>query len=144
MWIYNGSTLDSLSEDIVGFVYLITNKITGRKYIGRKLAWFAKTSYKTVTQKNGIKKKKKIHNKVDSDWRNYYGSSPELLKDVESLGKDSFEREILYICYSKSECNYLEAREQFDRRVLESDEYYNNNIMCKIHGSHIRGKLSAC
>ena len=83
----------------------------------------------------------KIRSKVDSDWADYFGSSIELNKDVESLGKENFRREILYFCQSKAECSYIEAREQFSRRVLESTEYYNNNIMCRIHGSHILGKL---
>ena len=141
MWIYNNQEITELPEDCVGFVYLITNLTSNRKYIGKKLAKFSKTSYKTVTLKNGTKKKKKIRSKVDSDWQEYYGSSIELNKDVESLGKENFRREILYFCQSKAECSYIEAREQFSRRVLESTEYYNNNIMCRIHGSHILGKI---
>ena len=122
-------------------MYLITNKTTNRKYIGKKLAKFSKTTYKTVTLKNGTKKKKKIKSKIDSDWLEYYGSSDELNKDVLSLGKDNFSREILFFCKSKAECSYVEAREQFTRRVLESDDFYNGQISCRIHGSHIKGKL---
>lgn len=140
-WYYNNQSVQELDEDCVGFVYLITNLTNQRKYIGKKLAKFSKTTYKTVTLKNGTKKKKKIKGKIDSDWLDYYGSSIELNKDVASLGKDSFTREILYFCKSKAECSYIEAREQFARKVLESDEYYNNNIMCRIHGSHIKNKL---
>ena len=81
-WLYQGNLIEELPEDCVGFVYLITNSVTGRKYIGKKLAKFAKTSYKVVKQKNGIKKKKKIRSKVDSDWRDYYGSSDELSKEL--------------------------------------------------------------
>ena len=141
MWIYNNQELTELPDDCVGFVYLITNLTNDRKYIGKKLAKFARTTTKTVTLKNGTKKKKKVRSKVDSDWMDYYGSSIELNKDVESLGKENFTREILFFCRSKAECSYVEAREQFTRRVLESTEYYNNNIMCRIHGSHILGKL---
>ncbi len=140
-WYYNNESVEQLPEDCVGFVYLITNKATSRMYIGKKLAKFSKTTYKTVTLKNGTKKKKKIKGKIDSDWLDYYGSSNELNKDVASLGKDNFTREILFFCKSKAECSYIEAREQFARRVLESDDYYNNNIMCRIHGSHIKNKL---
>jgi len=122
-------------------VYIITNITSGRKYIGKKLAKFSKTTQKTVKLKNGTKKKRKIRSKVDSDWRDYYGSSPELSKDVESLGKDNFSREILYYCKSKSECSYIEAREQFSRRVLESKDYYNGHIQVRVHGSHIINKL---
>lgn len=141
MWLYNNEVVNELPDDCVGFVYLITNLTNNRKYIGKKLAKFSRTSTKTVTLKNGTKKKKKVRSKIDSDWLDYYGSSIELNKDVEALGKDQFTREILFFCKSKAECSYVEAREQFSRRVLESTEYYNNNIMCRIHGSHILGKL---
>lgn len=141
MWVFEGNEVESLPDDCVGFVYLITNKITGRRYIGKKLAKFSKTATRTVTLKNGTKKKKKIRSKVDSDWLTYYGSSPELTKDIEKLGKENFTRQILFFCKSKAECSYIEAREQFINKVLESDDYYNNNIMCRIHGSHIKGKL---
>ena len=107
-------------------------------YIGKKLAKFSKTTYKTVKLKNGNKKKKKIRSKIDSDWQLYYGSSPELSKDVERLGAGNFTREIIYYCRSKAECSYIEAREQFSRRVLESDDWYNGHIQVRVHGSHIR------
>jgi hypothetical protein len=141
MWIYNNIEVTELPEDCIGFVYMITNLTNNRKYVGKKLAKFSRTTTRTVKLKNGNKKKKKIRSKVDSDWMEYYGSSIELNKDVESLGKDNFTREILFFCKSKAECSYIEAREQFSRKVLESEEYYNNNIMCRIHGSHILGKL---
>lgn len=141
MWTFNHQLIEELPEDCVGFVYQITNLTTSRKYIGKKLAKFSKTSYKTVTLKNGTKKKKKIKSKVDSDWLEYYGSSIELNKDVETLGVENFTREILYFCRSKAECSYVEAREQFTRRVLESDEYYNGQISVRVHGSHIKGKI---
>jgi hypothetical protein len=90
-----------------------------------------------VTLKNGSKKKKKIKSKIDSDWRDYYGSSPALTKDIELVGKENFSREILYYCKSKAECSYVEAREQFSRKVLESNDYYNGHIQVRVHGSHI-------
>ena len=140
-WLYQTQPIDDLPEDCIGFVYLITNIDTGRMYIGKKLAKFSKTIQRTVKLKNGTKKKKKIRTKIDSDWRDYYGSSPELTKDVEQLGKENFSREILYYCRSKSECSYIEAREQFARRVLESKDYYNGHIQVRVHGSHIINKL---
>ena len=142
MWIHNDNEVETLPDDCVGFVYIITNLKTNRKYVGKKLAKFSKTTYKTVVLKNGKKKKKKIRSKIDSDWKDYYGSSKELNEDVEKLGTENFKREILFFCKSKAECSYIESREQFSRKVLESDDYYNNNIMCRIHGSHIKGKLS--
>jgi hypothetical protein len=141
MWIYKNDTIEELPEDCIGFVYLIENLETGRKYIGKKLAKFSKTTYRVVKLKNGTKKKKKIRSKINSDWMDYYGSSVELNKDVELLGKEQFKREILFYCKSKAECSYVEAREQFIHKVLESDQYYNGQISCRIHGSHIKGKI---
>jgi hypothetical protein len=140
-WLFEGLQVENLPDDCIGFVYQITNNITGRKYIGKKLAKFSKTTQKTIKLKNGTKKKKKIRSKVDSDWRDYYGSSDELLKDIEQLGAENFTREILYYCKSKAECSYIEAREQFSRRVLESADYYNGHIQVRVHGSHIKGKI---
>jgi hypothetical protein len=141
-WYYQGTIVEELPEDCVGFVYIITNTVTGRKYIGKKLAKFSKTTYKVVKQKNGIKKKKKIRGKIDSDWQTYYGSSPNLTVDIVTLGKDKFTREILHYCNSKAHTSYLEAKEQFDRKVLESDEYYNGHIQVRVHGSHIIKSLA--
>jgi len=141
VWLYENTQIETLPEDCVGFVYLITNKLTGRKYIGKKLAKFSKTSYKVVKLKNGNKKKKRIRSKIDSDWQLYYGSNDQLNKDIETLGVDNFTREILFYCTSKAACSYIEAREQFNHRVLESDDYYNGQIVCRIHGSHIKNKI---
>lgn len=110
-------------------------------YVGKKLAKFSKTTYKVVKQKNGVKKKKRIRSKIDSDWKEYYGSNDQLNKDVESLGRDNFIREILHYCNSKAVCSYIEAKEQFDRKVLESTDYYNGQISVRVHGSHIINKL---
>jgi hypothetical protein len=139
-WTHDGVIVEELPEDCIGFVYLITNTVTGRQYIGKKLAKFSKTTYKTVKLKNGTKKKKKIRSKIDSDWQTYYGSNIELNKDVETLGNDKFTREILHYCNSKAKASYLEAKEQFDRKVLETTDYYNGIISVKVHGSHILNK----
>ena len=140
-WLFENTQIESLPEDCVGFVYLITNLITGRKYIGKKLAKFSKTTYKVVKLKNGTKKKKKIRSKIDSDWLTYYGSNDELNKDIQNLGSENFQRDILYYCTSKAQCSYIEAREQFRHQVLESDAYYNGQISVRVHGSHIKNKL---
>jgi hypothetical protein len=139
-WIYKNEPVEQLPEDCVGFVYIITNTVSGRMYVGKKLARFKTTRYKMHTQKNGKKVRKKIRGAVASDWQEYYGSSDQLNRDVESLGRDQFRREILYYCRSKAELNYIEAREQFARKVLESDQYYNGHIRVRVHGSLIIGK----
>ena len=142
VWLFENSEISALPEDCVGFVYLITNNLTGRKYIGKKLAKFSKTTYNTVKLKNGKKKRKKIRSKIDSDWQLYYGSNIELNKDIEQLGNENFTREILYYCRSKAECSYIEAREQFKHRVLENDDYYNGQISVRVHGSHVKNKIN--
>ena len=139
-WIYKNQPVEQLPEECVGFVYIITNTVSGRMYVGKKLARFKTTRYKMHTQKNGKKIRKKIRGAVASDWQEYYGSSDQLNRDVALLGRDRFRREILYYCRSKAECNCIEAREQFTRKVLESDQYYNGHIRVRVHGSLIIGK----
>jgi hypothetical protein len=130
-WQYNDLEFtEEMIGNNYGFVYLITNLKSGRKYIGKKFFYSSKT--KTVKGK-----KKKI--KVFSDWQTYYGSSAELSQDVLLLGLDNFSREIIHLCQSKGECGYLEAKEQFIRGVMESDDYYNSWIMVRIRKSHIKG-----
>jgi hypothetical protein len=136
-WFYKKKIIEEIPEEYIGFVYLITNNSSGKKYIGKKLAKFAKTTYKVVKLKNGTKKKKKIRGKVESDWKDYYGSSDALTADVNKLGKENFTREILFFCKTKSECSYIEAREQFKHKVLESEDWYNGHIQVRVHGSHI-------
>ena len=140
-WVHQNQTVDTLPEDCVGFVYIITNLSTGKKYIGKKLSKFSKTTYKTVKLKNGNKKRKRIKSKIESDWQTYYGSNTQLNEDVTQLGTDKFSREILYYCKSKAECSYIEAKLQFEYRVLESDDYYNGHIQVRVHGSHIKSKI---
>ena len=130
-WFYNSKEIDQLPEDCVGFVYQITNITNGRMYIGKKLARFKRSRPPLKGRKN------KRRYKVDSDWQDYYGSSDELTMDVNRLGKGNFKREILFFCVSKSELSYVEAREQFARKVLESNDYYNGHIRVRVHGKGI-------
>ena len=130
-WKYNNIDFVEVPKGMEGFVYLITNVKTDQKYIGKKLAQFKKT-------RPPLKGKRlKRRSTVESDWRDYWGSSERLQADVNTLGPDNFTREILYLCKSKAEMSYLEAREQFERRVLESDDYYNGIIDVRVGGSNI-------
>ena len=130
-WTYQNQPVEEIPEGVIGFVYLITNLQTGQKYIGKKLAQFKRT-------KPPLKGKKlKRRSTVESDWREYWGSSDRLNADVAALGPDKFTREILYYCTSKAEMSYIEAREQFERRVLETDDYYNGIINVRVGGSNI-------
>ena len=128
-WTYKGKTIDSIPDEYEGFVYLITNTTTGQKYIGKKLAKFKTTKPPLKGRKN------KRRGYKESDWRTYYGSSDRLNADVAELGEKHFTREILYLCKGRGEMSYIEAREQFDRRVLETDEYYNGIINVRVGGS---------
>lgn len=134
-WQYNGSDFKLEDHpDIHGFVYLITNLETGKKYIGKKFCW-------RVIKRPPLKgKKRKRHEKVESDWKDYFGSSEKLQEDVGSLGTGKFSREILHICYSKSECTYWEAYEQYARHAIISEDYYNDWIAGKVRRAHL-GKL---
>ncbi len=133
-WYYNDKPVTELPEDCVGFVYLITNTTNNRKYIGKKLAQFSRTKPPLKGKKN------RRRTKVESDWQTYYGSSDELNADVEQLGTDKFKREILFYCSNKAQLSYIEAREQFNHKVLESDEYYNGHIRVRVHGKGILNK----
>lgn len=128
MWLFNNEPFDDIA-DYVGFVYIITNLTNGRKYIGKKNFYFSKT--RTV-------KGKKKRSKVESDWRDYYGSNKELLEDINKLGKDLFKREIVRLCKSKGEFGYYEAKLQFENNVLESDDWYNTWIMVRVHKKHLK------
>ena len=139
-WTYLNQPVTALPDNVIGFVYVITNTFNNKKYIGKKLAKFAKTKYQMVTQKNGKRVRKKIRYTIDSDWQTYYGSSEALTKDIAVLGYRSFSREIIRMCYSKAECSYWEAKEQFYNGVLESDQWYNAQISVRCHKNNIKGK----
>jgi len=130
-WIYKTAQIDSLPEDCEAFVYLITNKKNGKKYVGKKLAKFKTTKPPLKGKKN------KRRGTKESDWKTYWGSSDHLKEDVEKYGEDNFIREILYFCPSRGVASYLEAKEQFDRQVLLSDDYYNGIINVRVGGSKI-------
>lgn len=128
-WYYNGEVFDTPGE-YYGFVYEITNLLSGRKYIGKKFFWSTKRK-----QVNKVRKRVK----VESDWKDYWSSSDELKADIQALGQHNFKREILHLCKNKGTANYLEAKEQFKFEVLENkDLWYNSWIQVKVHHTHIK------
>lgn len=118
-WIYDNSPfVYDKSQKYFGFVYLITDLSTDKKYIGKKFFNFRRK----------IKKKDTRRTTFESDWKDYYGSSKELTKLVEEKGKDNFKREIIVLCKTAGEVNFSEVFCQFLVGVLESDDWLNDAI----------------
>lgn len=132
-WTYRGEPFLAPDKEMVGFVYLITENSTGKKYLGKKLFW----SNRRLPPLKG-KKRKRLVTK-ESDWQTYHGSSEDLKQLVETNSTDNYTREILHICYSKGAMSYLELKEQIERDVLFRDDYFNEFVGCKIHSKHVQG-----
>lgn len=132
-WYNNGVPFEDDGTHF-GFVYLIENLITNRKYIGRK--YFSKAG---VRQVNG--KKKKV--RKTSDWENYWGSNETLKAEVAELGEHNFRRTILHLCKSRSECSYFETYEIFTRHCLLDELYYNEWVSAKIRKAHLKNVATA-
>lgn len=132
MWTMNGKKFgsDDIPKGAEGFVYIITDN-DGKKYVGQK-RFFSKR--KLPPLKGKTRKRTKI---VESDWQKYFGSSDNVKALLEERGPEAFEREILHICYSKGELNYMEMYEQVVRGVLFSEEYHNGIINVRINASHV-------
>ena len=126
-WTYNGKPFES--EDILdnyGFIYRITNTTNGHDYIGRKY-------FTTIKKRPPLKgKKNKRRETVETDWKDYWGSSARLVEDMARLGKDKFTREIIHLCKSRGETNYMEAYYQFKEGVLLKENNYNGIIQIKL------------
>ena len=132
MWYYNNKQFNNTPEEYQGFVYEITELSTNKKYIGKKNFWRPKTLPKNS------RRSRRIKTKVESNWREYYGSNRELQQLAEQAGPDEYKRVILYLCKTKGEMSYYEAKLQFENDVLLKDEYYNEFIGCKIHSKHLK------
>lgn len=134
MWKFNDKelTIDEIPEKAFGFIYLITNTIDNKKYLGKK--FLTKASYKTV---NGKRKKCR----KESDWASYYGSSDILKELINQYGKENFNREIICFCENKITLSYCEENLQHHFKVLESDDWINANIRARIYKKHIQNKI---
>lgn len=134
MWYYQNKIFEPAEHDyesLAGFVYLITEKETGMKYVGKKTFWSKRKAppLKGKTRRRTIIK--------ESDWRSYFGSSEKVQALVEENGEEAFYREILRLCKTKGEMSYYETKEHFDREVLLRSDYYNGIISCKINHNHV-------
>lgn len=131
-WFYNDKIMETkdFPEEIVGFVYEITNTGNSKKYIGKKILYSAKK--KLVNGRNK-------HYKVESDWKKYYGSSEEIKNDVKTFGKKSFKRKIIHLCKDKSSMSYLEMKEIFYNDALLKENYYNGWVTCRINKKNLKG-----
>lgn len=139
-WTYEGEIFDPTYEELeewVGFVYVITEKNTDMKYVGKKFFHRKKTLPITKTRK------RRKHTRVESDWKTYFGSSVKVQQLLEEHGAEAFDREIIRLCKTKGDCAYYETKEQFDREVLLQPDYYNGIINCRINRSHLsRNKIT--
>lgn len=139
-WLYNDKPFTSPEPTDVGFVYLIVNNLSGKKYIGKKLFWQSKTI--TIRRKTKTVKRKVKKTKIESDWKEYWSSSLDLQKDVEELGAQNFSRFIIHLCKTKGEMGYLEAKEQFAHAVLEyPDLWYNRYVGCRVNHTTIKNLI---
>lgn len=125
---WEGLPEDFNIKDYVGFIYIITNLHTNKKYIGQKMFW------KKIRRKP-LKGTKRVRlDRLESDWKTYYSSCNKLKEDITAIGKHHFKRQILMLCKSKAEMNYAETRLQFEHQVLLSPGWYNQMINCRIAG----------
>jgi hypothetical protein len=132
-WTYNGTVFDSGDiADNYGFIYRITNTTNGYDYVGRKY-------FTTVKKRPPLKgKKNKRRETVETDWKEYWGSSPRLQEDINTLGKDKFTREIIHLCKTRGETNYMEAYYQFTEGVLLREDNYNGIIQIKLGKNSVK------
>jgi hypothetical protein len=132
-WTYNGKAFESEDiNDYYGFIYRITNTVNGHDYVGRKY-------FKTIKKRPPLKgKKNKRRETVETDWKEYWGSSPRLQSDIDTLGKDKFTREIIHLCESRGETNYLEAYYQFKEDVLLRENNYNGIIQIRLGKNSVK------
>ena len=132
-WTYDSKEFESGDiSTYYGFIYRITNITNGHDYIGRKY-------FTTIKKRPPLKgKKNKRCEVVETDWKTYWGSSPRLQQDIETMGKEQFTREIIHLCSSRGETNYLEAYYQFKENVLLREDNYNGIIQIKLGKNSVK------
>lgn len=125
-WYYKSKCVKKQPKDYYGFIYKIIaigenlpTDIQGKIYIGKKA--FTHTTKRKLSKKKKLALKTRARSEkvvVDSKWMSYWGSSKELIEDIKKYGEENFERKIIHLVYTKSECNYYEAVEIIRHRVL--------------------------
>lgn len=133
-WRYKSKTVTAITdlpnhEFLEGFVYKITNTLTGQIYIGKKVLYSNLKKRIGVREKAATKTRKTFHRiRKESDWQTYYGSSKDLQADIIKLGKDNFKREIIELCCSKKYLSFCEVAWQIKLDVLKTNSY-NGNVL---------------
>lgn len=142
-WLYKGEPVIEIPEGAYGFIYCITEKDTGKIYIGQKAfhSYHKKVSY-VRNERTGRMNKVKDVEVSESNWKDYFGSNVLLKQTIKSKGKSNYSREILRFVRTKKELTYFEAKEQFSRGVLEPEavDSYNDNILGKFYRSDFINK----
>ena len=88
-------------KGLYGFIYVTTNLINGRKYVGQ-----------TKRDKKG-------------NWKSYLGSGTILKLAIKKYGRENFHREIIDIAFNKNELNYLERYYTILFNSVEDNTWYN-------------------
>lgn len=88
-------------KDLYGFIYITTNMVNGKRYIGQK--------------------------KIDKEgkWNNYLGSGVAFKKALDKYGNNNFYRDIVALAYSKDELDKLEIEWINNYNAVESRNFYN-------------------
>lgn len=139
-WFYKEKeilSLEDLGSNVYGFVYKITDKKTGLLYIGKKILFSNRKKKLTLAEKANLPQKpgkKPSFKRViqETNWKDYYGSSERLLKEINTRGKLDFSREIIRLCYTKKQLTYWEMHYQCTHQVLLYDSY-NDSILSKFY-----------
>jgi len=131
------TTWERLPEDTtnyIGFIYIIINNYKEntidppikKYYIGKK-----QLLKKTRLKKNNTRKRDKIVWK-DNDVEKYWGSSKELLQDIEKYGIENFRRVVIEMCTSKWHMTYSELAWQMEFNAIIDPTFYNGILNCRL------------
>lgn len=124
-----------LPEGTIGFVYII-HLSNGKKYIGRKSLYsFTKRNFGKKEIAAMADKRLKTYEivKKESKWQSYVGSNSFLKDELKEEIVTVEKKEIIKVAFTNKQLTYLETQALFCYGVIESDEYYNDNILGKFY-----------